>query len=71
MHILVHAQMMGWFFFNVATQSLMGVLFMFAGASQMLTWATMRHKRLKKHFDGSENRLKYPKHRYAVLPPIL
>lgn len=65
------SQMLGWLFFNVATQSLMGVLFMCAGASQMISWARMRHKRLKKQFDGKNGRPLYPKKRYAVLPLLL
>ncbi len=64
------AEILGWFFFNVGTRSLMGYLFMCAGAYQMLLWALAKHKRLKKLFDGKEGRMKYPK-RYVMLPPLV
>ena len=60
----------GWFFFNVATQSVWGVLFMLAGAGQMLQWAVAKHKRLRKLFDGKNGREKYPR-RWIILPPFI
>jgi len=59
----------GWFFFNVATQSLMGILFMMAGGLQMMQWAAQKHKRLRTQFDGQGGREKYPR-RWKVLPFI-
>jgi len=60
----------GWFFFNVATQSVMGVLFMCAGALQMIQWALAKHKRLRTLFDGKDGKEKYPR-RWVILPPFI
>mmetsp|Transcript_38883 Transcript_38883/g.47085 ORF Transcript_38883/g.47085 Transcript_38883/m.47085 type:complete len:309 (+) Transcript_38883:130-1056(+) len=60
----------GWALFNVATQSLLGLLFMTAGAGQMVIWAQAKHKRLKQLFDGKDGREKYPR-RYVILPPFI
>mmetsp|Transcript_3273 Transcript_3273/g.8093 ORF Transcript_3273/g.8093 Transcript_3273/m.8093 type:complete len:311 (-) Transcript_3273:895-1827(-) len=62
-------EILGWFFFNVATQSLMGYMFMMAGAYQMALWAIAKHKRLRKTFDGKDGREKYPR-RFIMLPPF-
>lgn len=59
----------GWFWFNVATQSLMGGVFMLCGAFQMAIWANAKHARLRKIFDGKEGRAKYPR-RWRMLPPV-
>jgi len=59
----------GWFWFNVATQSLMGVVFMLCGTLQMMVWANAKHARLRKTFDGKEGRAKYPR-RWKMLPPL-
>ena len=64
------AEIYGWFFFNVGTQSLMGTVFMVVGALQMALWAKAKHKRLKTIFDGKDGKDKYPK-RWIVLPPFL
>ena len=64
------AEILGWFFFNVGTGSLMGYLFMLAGAYQMYVWAVGKHKRLLKMFDGKEGRAKYPR-RYVIMPPFI
>jgi very-long-chain enoyl-CoA reductase len=60
----------GWFWFNVATQSLGGVIYMVCGAGQMALWAIAKHARLRKLFDGKDGRPKYPK-RWIMLPPVL
>ena len=60
---------LGWACFNAATQSLMGVVFMLAGAAQMAAWAAAKHARLRKVFDGKEGRAKYPR-RWKMLPGI-
>jgi len=59
----------GWASFNVATQSLMGVVFMICGAGQMMLWAAAKHKRLRSIFDGKEGRQKYPR-RFIIFPPF-
>ena len=64
------AEIYGWFFFNVATQSAMGIIFMTVGALQMMIWAKSKHKRLKTIFDGKDGNEKYPK-RWIVLPPFM
>lgn len=60
----------GWVCFSIATQSLPGAIFGACGAFQMVQWASSKHKRLKKLFDGKEGREKYPK-RWVILPPLL
>jgi len=64
------AEIYGWFFFNVATQSAMGIIFMTVGALQMMIWAKSKHKRLKTIFDGKNGKEKYPR-RWVVLPPLM
>lgn len=61
------AEIYGWLGFNIATQSVMGVLFMLAGAFQMTIWALAKHKRLKTIFNGKDGNEKYPK-RWVILP---
>jgi len=63
-------EILGWLLFNVATQSIPGILFMFAGGYQMTLWAIAKHKRLKRTFDGKEGREKYPR-RFIILPPLI
>jgi len=60
----------GWLAFNLATQTLAGVLYMCCGAGQMALWAMSKHKRLTKLFDGRDGRAKYPR-RWIILPPFL
>jgi len=62
-------EILGWACFNGATQSLIGVTFMLAGAAQMADWANKKHARLRKTFDGKEGRPKYPR-RWKMLPPL-
>ena len=45
-------EILGWLSFNVATQTLMGYVFMVCGAAQMAVWAKAKHSRLRKIFDG-------------------
>ena len=47
----------------------MGVIFMSVGALQMSIWATAKHNRLRKQFDGKEGREKYPR-RWILMPPF-
>ena len=65
------AEIYGWLAFNVATQSVLGIVFMCAGAWQMAIWAAAKQKRLKKLFDGKDGREKYPKNRWLVIPPFI
>ena len=62
-------EILGWACFNVATQSLFGIVFMLCGAAQMSAWAAAKHARLRKTFDGKEGREKYPR-RWRLLPPF-
>lgn len=62
-------EILGWLFFNVATQTLTGYIFMAVGALQMAVWAKAKHQRLKKTFDGKEGRERYPR-RWILLPPF-
>jgi len=62
-------EILGWVCFNVATQSAMGVLFNCAGATQMAIWAGAKHKRLRREFDGTAGKPKYPR-RWVMLPPF-
>ena len=63
-------EILGWALYNVATQSIPGILFMLAGGGQMVLWAITKHKRLRKQFDGKEGREKYPR-RWIILPPFI
>ncbi|KAG0489480.1 hypothetical protein HPP92_006343 [Vanilla planifolia] len=58
-----------WVGFNIATQTVAGILFLIAATGIMLNWAVAKHRRLKKLFDGKEGRPKYPR-RWVILPPI-
>mmetsp|Transcript_29455 Transcript_29455/g.83074 ORF Transcript_29455/g.83074 Transcript_29455/m.83074 type:complete len:307 (-) Transcript_29455:210-1130(-) len=59
----------GWLAFNMATQTLGGIVYMVCGAGQMALWAATKHARLRKLFDGKEGRSKYPR-RWILLPPV-
>lgn len=67
----VLSQILAWLCFNVATQTLMGVVFMLCGGYQMVLWGVQKHKKLKRTFDGKEGRPSYPSSRWIVLPPFL
>ncbi|KJE97019.1 trans-2,3-enoyl-CoA reductase [Capsaspora owczarzaki ATCC 30864] len=54
-----------WFFFNVMTWTVGGVLFMLVGLAQMSQWALGKHRNYKKEFKD------YPKGRKAILPFFL
>jgi very-long-chain enoyl-CoA reductase len=62
-------EILGWACFNVATQSVMGVVFNVCGAGQMALWAIAKHARLRKVFDGKDGRQRYPR-RWKMLPPF-
>ncbi|KAL6123709.1 hypothetical protein ACLB2K_076228 [Fragaria x ananassa] len=59
-----------WLGFNIATQTVAGYLFAVVAASIMTNWALVKHRRLKKLFDGKDGRPKYPR-RWVILPPFL
>lgn len=59
----------GWLCFNIATQTIAGVVYMLCGAGQMALWAIAKHARLRKLFDGKDGRAKYPR-RWIMLPPF-
>ena len=63
------AEILGWLFFNIGTQTLMGYAFMLSGAFQMYLWAVQKHKRLRRQFDGKDGRPKYPR-RWIIMPPF-
>ena len=62
-------EILGWACFNVATQSAMGVVFNIVGSAQMAQWAAAKHARLRKVFDGTGGKPKYPR-RWKMLPPF-
>lgn len=55
--------------FCIATQCLPVAFFTAAGALQMAQWASAKHRRLRKLFDGQDGRPRYPR-RWVMLPPI-
>ena len=62
-------EILGWAAFNVATQTLAGVVFNICGAAQMAQWAAAKHARLRREFDGKNGKAKYPR-RWRMLPPF-
>ena len=62
-------EILGWAAFNVATQTLAGVVFNLCGAAQMAQWAAAKHARLRREFDGKNGKAKYPR-RWRMLPPF-
>ncbi|CAN8061697.1 unnamed protein product [Agarophyton chilense] len=63
-------EIMSWLGFNIMTKTIPGILFMLAGAFQMLVWAQGKHRRYKKEFDGKGNRPLYPPNRKILIPFI-
>lgn len=61
-------EILSWLGFNLMTKSVAGILFMCAGAFQMLLWAQGKHKRYKKEFDGKDGRALYPPSRKVLIP---
>ncbi|KAL3156940.1 hypothetical protein ABBQ38_001199 [Trebouxia sp. C0009 RCD-2024] len=60
----------GWILFGIATQTVAAFMFVAAGSFPMSQWAIGKHKRLRKMFDGTGGKPKYPK-RWVVFPPFL
>ncbi|PKI46564.1 hypothetical protein CRG98_032906 [Punica granatum] len=58
-----------WLGFNIATQTIAGYVFLVVATSIMSNWALIKHRRLRKLFDGKEGRPKYPR-RWVILPPF-
>lgn len=61
-------EIMSWVGFNLMTKTVAGILFMAAGALQMLLWAQNKHRNYKKEFDGKDGRALYPKNRKILIP---
>ncbi|KAA6389949.1 MAG: very-long-chain enoyl-CoA reductase [Streblomastix strix] len=58
-------EILSWLGFNLATHTLIGIVFMFAGAVQMYQWALKKRKRyIHEHPE-------YPKHRKLIFPLLL
>lgn len=63
-------EIMSWVGFNLMTKTVAGMLFMAAGAFQMLIWAQNKHRNYKKEFDGKDGKALYPKTRKILIPFI-
>ncbi|CDF33568.1 trans-2-enoyl-CoA reductase (NADPH) [Chondrus crispus] len=61
-------EILSWLGFNMMTKTIAGLLFMCAGAFQMLVWAGSKHRRYKKEFDGKDGRALYPPSRKILIP---
>lgn len=61
-------EILSWLGFNLMTRTVAGILFMFAGALQMVIWAIGKHRRYQKEFDGKDGRPLYPPNRRAIVP---
>ena len=64
------AEIYQWFGFNIATQTVMGYMFMMAGAVQMVDWAMAKDKRLRTLFDGKDGKPKF-RRMFKILPPFI
>lgn len=60
----------GWILYSVGVQALPAAIFTIAGLYQMVMWAIQKHNRLRKLFDGKDERQKYPR-RWIILPPFI
>ncbi len=63
-------EIMSWLGFNLMTKTVAGILFMLAGAVQMLIWAQGKHRNYHKEFDGKDGRDLYPPNRKILIPFI-
>lgn len=63
-------EILAWLGFNLMTHTAAGVLFMLAGAGQMLIWARGKHRNYLKEFDGCDGRRLYPPERRILIPYI-
>lgn len=61
-------EILAWLGFNLMTRTLAGVLFMLAGATQMIIWANGKHRNYHKEFDGKNGRRLYPESRKIIIP---
>lgn len=59
-----------WLGFNLMTRTVAGILFMCAGALQMIIWAQGKHRRYRKEFDGKDGKPLYPPNRKSIVPFI-
>lgn len=61
-------EILSWLGFNLMTRTVAGILFMFAGAAQMVIWAKGKHLRYRREFDGKDGRPLYPPTRKMIIP---
>lgn len=61
-------EIFAWVGFNLMTRTVAGVLFMLAGATQMLIWAKGKHRNYQMEFDGKDGRRLYPESRKIIVP---
>lgn len=61
-------EILSWLGFNLMTRTVAGILFMTAGAVQMLIWAKGKHRRYRTEFDGKDGRPLYPPSRKMLIP---
>lgn len=61
-------EILSWLGFNLMTRTVAGILFMAAGAIQMIIWAQNKHRRYLREFDGEDGRPRYPQNRKIIIP---
>lgn len=61
-------EILSWLGFNLMTRTVAGILFMLAGAVQMIIWAQGKHRRYLQEFDGLDGRPRYPPNRKVIIP---
>lgn len=61
-------EILSWLGFNLMTRTVAGILFMTAGAIQMILWAQNKHRRYLGEFDGEDGRPHYPQNRKIIIP---
>lgn len=61
-------EILSWLGFNLMTRTVAGILFMTAGAAQMVVWAQAKHRRYRQEFDGQDGRPLYPPNRKVIIP---
>lgn len=61
-------EILSWLGFNLMTRTVAGILFMTAGAIQMVIWARGKHRRYRNEFDGQDGRPLYPQNRKCIIP---
>ena len=63
-------EILAWVGFTMASQSVAAACFTVVGAAQMTVWATQKHKRYRKEFNGEDGRELYPRNRKILIPFI-